>query len=103
MKSGMENKTKGKLDEIAGKIKQSAGEAMNNQSMANRGTAQQVKGHAEQAVGTVKNAVADEQARKSRDAQADAHDVRERITSTSQNVKERIEDRVNRHRDETRS
>ena len=45
MKSGMENKAKGKLDEVAGKIKQSAGEATNNQSMANRGAAQQVKGH----------------------------------------------------------
>jgi uncharacterized protein YjbJ (UPF0337 family) len=100
MKNGMENKAKGKLDEIAGKIKQSAGEAMNDQSMANRGTAQQVRGHAEQAVGTVKNAVADEQARRSRETQADAHDVRERVTSTSQNVKERIEDRVNRHRDD---
>ena len=39
MKSGMENKAKGKLDEVAGKIKQSVGEATNNQSMANRGAA----------------------------------------------------------------
>ena len=50
MKSGMENKTKGKLDEIAGKIKQSTGEAINNQSMANRGAAQQVKGRIEDKV-----------------------------------------------------
>jgi uncharacterized protein YjbJ (UPF0337 family) len=98
----MENKAKGKLDEIAGKIKQTAGEATNNQSMANRGAAQQVKGHAEQAVGTVKNAVADEHARRSHEAQADGHDVRERVTSTAQNVKERIEDRVNRGRDESK-
>ena len=46
MKSGMENKAKGKLDEVAGKIKQAVGEATNNQSMANRGAAQQVKGKA---------------------------------------------------------
>ncbi|HEX5283899.1 MAG TPA: CsbD family protein [Bryocella sp.] len=102
MKSGMENKTKGKLDEVAGKIKQSTGEAINNQSMANRGAAQQVKGQGEQALGSVQNAAADTQARKSREAQAEAHDVRERVTSTARNVKERIEDSVDRHHDRTK-
>ncbi len=98
MKSGMENKTKGKLDEVAGKIKQSVGEATNNQSMANRGAAQQVKGHGEQALGSVKNAAADTHARRSHEAQVDAHDVREKVTSTARNVKERIEDSVDRNR-----
>lgn len=98
MKSGMENKAHGKLDEVAGKIKQTVGEATNNQSMANRGAAQQVKGHAEQAVGSVKNAVADDRARKTDAARAEGHDVRERVTSTAQNVKERIEDSMDRHR-----
>lgn len=102
MKNGMENKAKGKLDEVAGKIKQSVGEATNNQSMANRGTAQQVKGHGEQALGWVQNAAADTQARRSREAQAEAHDVRERVTSTARNVKERIEDSVDRHNNRTK-
>ena len=98
MKTGAENKTKGKLDEIAGKVKQSFGEATNNQSMANRGAGQQVKGHAEQALGSVQDAASDEQARRSNRAQADAHDVREKVTSTAQNVKERIKDSVDRNR-----
>ena len=98
MKDGMENKAKGKFDEVAGKIKQSVGEATNNQSMANRGAAQQVKGHAEQALGSVKNAAADTHAQKTHEAKAEAHDVRERVTTTAQNVKERIEDSVDRHR-----
>src|SRR5581483_9882604 len=102
MKSGMENKAKGKLDEVAGKMKQSVGEATNNQSMANRGAAQQVKGHGEQALGSVQNAAADTQARGSREAQADAHDVRERVTSTAKNVKERVEDSVDRHHNRTK-
>ena len=51
----------------------------------------------------MKNAVADEQSRRSHEAQAEAHDVRERITSTAQNVKERVEDKLNRHRDETKT
>jgi uncharacterized protein YjbJ (UPF0337 family) len=98
MKTGSENKAKGKLDEIAGKMKQGIGEATNNQSMANRGAAQQVKGHAEQAVGSIKNAAANDDVHRSRRDQAAAHDVRESVTSTAQNVKDRIEDSVDRHR-----
>src|SRR5581483_2496329 len=102
MRGGMENKAKGKLDEVAGKMKQSVGEATNNQSMANRGTAQQVKGHGEQALGSVQNAAADTQARRSREAQAEAHDVRERVKSTDRNVKDRIEDSVDRNHNRTK-
>ena len=99
MKTGTENKAKGKFDEVAGRIKQSTGEAMHNQSMANRGAVQQVKGHAEQALGAVQNAAADMHNRRMEEGRAQAHDVRERVTSTAQNAKERIEDSMNRHKD----
>lgn len=101
MSTGTESKLKGKYDEVAGKIKQSAGEAMNDQSTANRGAAQQVKGQAEQAWGSVKQAAADQHKRNEARAEQHAHDVREKVTSTAQNAKERIQDSVdpshNRH------
>jgi uncharacterized protein YjbJ (UPF0337 family) len=94
MKSGTENQTKGKFDEVAGKIKRAAGEAFNNQSTANRGAAQEVKGHAEQAWGSVQQD-ANTPSRHTEPANTQghqaAHDIREKITSTAQNVKERIE------------
>jgi uncharacterized protein YjbJ (UPF0337 family) len=93
---------KGKFDEVAGKVKQGVGEAFNDQSMANKGTAQEVKGHAEQAWGSVKEAAndkaADYKARKQPQAESDAHDIREKITSTAQNVKEHIENAVGDHK-----
>jgi uncharacterized protein YjbJ (UPF0337 family) len=92
---------KGKFDEVAGKVKQSVGEAMNDQSMANKGAAQQVKGHAEQAWGSVKEGAADMKARKQPEAERNAHDVRESITSTAQNVKEHVQAGVDKmlHKD----
>jgi uncharacterized protein YjbJ (UPF0337 family) len=53
-----------------------------------------VKGHAEQAVGSVKNAANDMHQRHVDEERTQAHDVRERVTSTAQNVKERIDDSV---------
>jgi uncharacterized protein YjbJ (UPF0337 family) len=105
MSTATENKLKGKFDEVAGKVKQSVGEATHNDNLANKGTAQQVKGHAEQAWGAVKSATndtaADARARanESRAVREDegehkAHDVRESIASTAQNVKNKIQDRV---------
>jgi uncharacterized protein YjbJ (UPF0337 family) len=82
---------KGKFDEVAGKVKQATGEAFNDQSLANKGAAQQVKGHAEQAWGSVKEAAADTKARKQPEAEHNAHDIRESVTSTAQNVKEHIQ------------
>jgi uncharacterized protein YjbJ (UPF0337 family) len=81
---------KGKYDEVVGKVKQGVGEAVGNHNLANEGTAQQVKGHAEQTWGTVKEAVADHKSE--RDEKA--HDVREKVASTVQNVKEHIQHAV---------
>jgi uncharacterized protein YjbJ (UPF0337 family) len=102
MSTGTESTLKGKFDEVAGSVKQAFGEATHNDSVANDGAAQQVKGHAEQAWGSVKTAATDsvdeakaeqQQAETRREAEGEhkAHDVRESIVSTAQNVKEKIE------------
>ena len=80
----------GKYDEVAGKVKQAAGEAVGNHNLANEGAAQQLKGHAEQAWGTVKEAAAEHKG----EGDKTMHDVREKMTSTAQNVKEHIQHAV---------
>jgi uncharacterized protein YjbJ (UPF0337 family) len=82
---------KGKFDEVAGKVKQGVGETFNDQSMANKGAARQVKGHAEQAWGSVKEGATDYKEKKQPEAERNAHDVRESVTSTAQNVKEHVQ------------
>jgi len=81
---------KGKYDEVAGKMKQGVGEAFNDQSLANRGAAQQVKGHAEQAWGSVKEGAEDMKNNNRPVAEQHAHDARESVTSTAQNMKESV-------------
>jgi uncharacterized protein YjbJ (UPF0337 family) len=85
-----EHTIKGKYNEVAGKVKQVAGEAVGNHKLANEGTAQQIKGHAEQAWGTVEETAAEKKA----EHQDTIHDVREKMTSTAQNVKEHIQHAV---------
>jgi uncharacterized protein YjbJ (UPF0337 family) len=92
--STSDSSIKGKFDEVAGKVKQGVGETFNDQSMANKGAAQEVKGHAEQAWGAVKESAHDSATANQPRAENDAHDVREKITSTAQNVKEHIEHAV---------
>ena len=94
----MGDKMKGKMDEVAGKMKQSAGETMNDQSMANRGTAQQVKGNAEQAWGSVQQAGSDAQAERRKEHEQAAHNTRENITAKARDMKDRVEDNVDRTR-----
>ena len=89
---------KGKYDEVAGKVKQATGETFNDQKLANKGAAQQVKGHAEQAWGAVKEAAHDVKERKQPAAERDAHDVRESVVSTAQNVKEHVQAGVDKFR-----
>ena len=95
----------GKFDQVAGKMKQRVGEAVGNEELANAGVAEQIKGaaketwgHAKDAANTVNN---DEQARarvqgeslKVR-AEEKAHDIREKITSTAQNVKGKVNEKL---------
>lgn len=104
MSTATEHTIKGKLNEVAGKAKQSFGEVTHNQKIANEGAAQQVKGHAEQAWGSVKAAAtdtaADERARHQNDGSHAAHDIRQSITSTAQNVKEQIQESISNYRAE---
>ncbi len=101
MSTATEHSVHGKLDELAGKAKQAFGEATGNDKLANEGAAQQVKGHAEQAYGAVKGKVEDKVADfKAEHAASDegrAHDIREKIVSTAQNVKDRLIDDQNPH------
>jgi uncharacterized protein YjbJ (UPF0337 family) len=104
MSTATEHTLHGKLDEFAGKVKQTLGESTGNDKLANEGAAQQVKGHAEQVYGSVKGKVeekvaefkARQEAQKPEHEQR-AHDIREKIVSTAQNVKERLIDDQNPH------
>jgi uncharacterized protein YjbJ (UPF0337 family) len=109
MSTGTEHTLKGKFNEVAGKVKQSIGEATNNDKLANEGTAQQVKGHAEQAWASVKTAASETAAEARAHAEESravhqnegehkAHDIRESIASTAQNVKNKIQDSVDDYR-----
>jgi uncharacterized protein YjbJ (UPF0337 family) len=79
--------TEGKLDQLKGKVKQSVGEAVGNDKLANSGTADQVKGAAKEAWGNAKDAVKAVSGDAHAHAESHGHDVREKITSTAQNVK----------------
>ncbi|MDE1154966.1 MAG: CsbD family protein [Acidobacteriaceae bacterium] len=93
--STSESTIKGKFDEAAGKVKQAVGEAIGNEKLANQGAVEQVKGHAEQSWGAVKEATNDKinetREREQPKAEQRAHDIREKVTSTAQNVKEHIQ------------
>jgi uncharacterized protein YjbJ (UPF0337 family) len=91
----------GKFDQLKGKAKQSVGEALGNQRLANSGAADQVKGAVKEAWGNVKDAVhavageahaccATHNTEAKQNTADRAHDVRERITSTAQNVKNAV-------------
>lgn len=86
---------KGKFDELAGKAKQAFGDATGDQSAANHGAAQEVKGHAEQSWGSVKEAAHDTNEPA---ADANAHDVRNSVTSAAENTKNSIKDAFSGHK-----
>jgi uncharacterized protein YjbJ (UPF0337 family) len=106
MSTSTGNKIQGKFDQVAGKVKQSVGEATRNDHLANQGAAQQVKGHVEEAWGSVKEAVNTTATKASASTQPDTarrqgeekHDVREKLISTAQNVKNHIQDSVSDYR-----
>src|SRR5580700_10369245 len=97
-------KIEGKFDQVAGKIKQGVGEAVGNQKLANAGAAEQIKGaaketwgHAKDAANTVSDdtrvrAGAEGESLKVR-TEEKAHEMREKITSTAQNIKEKMNDK----------
>lgn len=102
----------GKFDQVAGKVKQGIGEAVGNQKLANSGAAQQVKGNVKEAWGNTKdtaaevsdNARARNNANLKQSGEDKAHDIREKVTSTAQNVKDKINNKLDdlKHHDDVR-
>jgi uncharacterized protein YjbJ (UPF0337 family) len=101
-----EHTAAGKFDQIKGKVKQSVGEAVGNERMANSGAADQVKGAAKEGVGNVKDAFRDVRdgsartrsedtyATTDRNTAAPGHDVRQKVVSTAENVKDAIKNKT---------
>lgn len=109
-----EHTAAGKFDQVKGKVKQSVGEAVGNDRMANSGAADQVKGAAKESWGNTKDAfreVRNDAAARSRTTHANdssaatdrgttsaGHDVRQKIVSTAENVKDAIKGKTERVR-----
>jgi uncharacterized protein YjbJ (UPF0337 family) len=95
----------GKLDQVVGKLKEKVGETVGNQKMANSGVADQVKGAAKETWGNTKDTVAEVSDTSRIAAERDrtdlnqrtgstAHNLREDITSATQNVKNKINNKL---------
>ena len=82
--------TEGKFDQLKGKVKQSVGEAIGNTKLANSGAADQVKGATKEAWGSAKDAARAVTDKAHAHAESHGHDVRTKITSTAQNVKNAV-------------
>jgi uncharacterized protein YjbJ (UPF0337 family) len=86
----------GKIDQIKGKVKQGVGEATGNDRMANSGAMDQVKGNAKEAWGNTKDAARSTSADAHDDsrARADAHDMRNKVTSMAKDAKDSISEKA---------
>ena len=103
-----EQTTEGKFDQIKGKVKQGVGEAVGNDRLANSGAADQVKGAAKESWGAAKDAFRDARDRSDTTAGTTntsdtdrgdtAHDVRQKIVSTAQNVKDEVKEKADHFR-----
>jgi uncharacterized protein YjbJ (UPF0337 family) len=91
-------KVEGKFDQVAGKIKQGVGEAVGNQKLANAGAAEQIKGAAKETWGNAKDTAAavheDNRSRAAAEGEDTAHHLREKITTTAQNVKNTVNEKL---------
>jgi uncharacterized protein YjbJ (UPF0337 family) len=96
----------GTLEQVAGKVKEAFGEATGNQKIANAGAADQITGVALETWGKTKDAASDIAASTKADADVSvqqhkehaaetAHDVRSKVVSTAQNVKDSIVENLN--------
>ncbi|HMH15958.1 MAG TPA: CsbD family protein [Edaphobacter sp.] len=95
----------GKFDQVAGKVKEKVGEVTGNQKLANAGAAEQIKGAAKETWGKTKDTAAEIRDDKRTEARAEgsdlkyraeekAHDARESVTTTAQNIKDKISDKL---------
>ncbi len=95
----------GKVEQVKGQIKQKVGEATGNQRLANSGTLDEVKGAARETWGKTRDAAHDVADSKRAEVNADtaqakatqeakANDIRAKVASTAQNVKENISEKI---------
>lgn len=92
----------GKMDQVKGRIKEETGEALGNQHLANQGVADQVKGAAKETWGNAKDAVHEEADLNRRQAEADANRTREGITNTVANIRDRLNENIDEHKEKVR-
>ena len=92
------DRVEGKFDQVAGKVKQGAGEAVGNQRMANAGAAQQIEGTAKETWGKAKDTAdvvhEDNRARVRAESENKAHNMRDNATTTAQNMKNKINEKL---------
>jgi uncharacterized protein YjbJ (UPF0337 family) len=88
----------GKFDQVTGKVKETVGEAVGNDRLANQGVADQVKGAAKETWGKVKEVAKDNSDAQRREAEHSGTDTRQNISQKVQNVKERINEKIDQHR-----
>ena len=95
----------GKFDQAVGKVKEKVGEATGNQKLANAGVGDQIKGAAKETWGKTRDTAEAIHDDKRADARAEtsdfkhraeekAHDVRESVATTAQNIKNKINDKL---------
>ena len=95
----------GKFDQVVGKVKEKVGEATGNQKLANSGVAEQIKGSARETWGKTKDAASAIRDDKGAEAQVEgsdfkhraeekAHEVREHVSATAQNIKNKINEKL---------
>ena len=83
-------------------MKQKVGEAVGNQGMANQGVADQVKGAAKETWGNVKDDAHQTADRQRHEKERDANDARDRFSNTVQNMKDRVNERIDEHKESER-
>src|SRR5260370_33276419 len=95
----------GKFDQAAGKVKEKVGETVGNQQLANKGVAEQIKGAAKETWGKTKDTAAEMRNASRIKAQGEerdlkhrtervGQDIREKVTSTTQNVKDKTNEKL---------
>jgi len=88
----------GKFDQATGKVKEKVGETVGNQRLANEGLADQVKGAAKETWGHAKEVAHENAEQNQREAERSANESRERVASKVQDMKERVNEKIDQHR-----
>jgi uncharacterized protein YjbJ (UPF0337 family) len=92
----------GKVDQVTGRVKEKVGEAVGNDRLANAGVADQVKGAAKETWGNVKDAAHTSASHARREHEAQATDTREAIVNKVDNLKNKVNDSIDAHKERER-